>query len=342
MVGFAVAVAVGVAVGVTIWWVVVVVVVAVGVMVVVGVAVGVMVGVVVVVGGGDVTLAVGGSECAAACGIHPHHSRVRLWLEKTGRVERVETEAMVWGRLLEPLVRDVLVERGYELMPGPAELRDPARPWCVGHPDGYVVLDGVRALLSVKTTGAWQYRSAVDVPPQYAAQEQWYMHLSGLDRALLAVLIGGQRLELHQLRRDDRAIALLLQLAEEFTRYVAADEPPPPDGSDDARQALLELFPSARSGSRVRLSGDALLAARELPARRAQRDAIDRQIARLENTVKLAMGEAEVAIGPDDRELVRWRTWTARRIDTTRLRQDRPDIAGEYERETTTRRFELL
>lgn len=37
---------------------------------------------------------IGGSEAAAAAGIDPHRSRVGLWLEKTGRVEREETEAM--------------------------------------------------------------------------------------------------------------------------------------------------------------------------------------------------------------------------------------------------------
>ena len=37
---------------------------------------------------------VGGSDVAAAAGIHPFVSPVMLWLQKTGRVEVAETEAM--------------------------------------------------------------------------------------------------------------------------------------------------------------------------------------------------------------------------------------------------------
>ena len=58
---------------------------------------------------------IGGSTAAAACGIDPHHSRVALWLEMTGRVTTLESEPMKWGKLLEPVIFDELTTRGSRL-----------------------------------------------------------------------------------------------------------------------------------------------------------------------------------------------------------------------------------
>jgi predicted phage-related endonuclease len=80
----------------------------------------------------------------------------------------------------------------------------------------------------------------------------------------------------------------------------------------------------------------------ELRQRRAQLAVIDHQVEQLEQTIKAAMGDAETAIGPADQPCVKWSNVTSRRIDTSALRKHRPEIAGEYERETTTRRFQVL
>ena len=54
----------------------------------------------------------GGSDAAAAAGIHPYMSDVELWARKTGRwTDNGAGEAAEWGLLLEPL----LTER-YELV----------------------------------------------------------------------------------------------------------------------------------------------------------------------------------------------------------------------------------
>src|SRR6266487_441319 len=62
---------------------------------------------------------IGGSEAASACGVDPFRSRIMLWAEKTGRIERPETEAMKWGKLLEPVVFAGLERQGYDVMPAP-------------------------------------------------------------------------------------------------------------------------------------------------------------------------------------------------------------------------------
>jgi predicted phage-related endonuclease len=239
-----------------------------------------------------------------------------------------------------------LEEEGYPIVPAPADpLVDPERRWCVGHPDGYTrAVGGLRAVLEVKTVSQWGHRaSGGELPPQYAAQVQHYLHLTGLTRAVLAVLVGGQRLEVREVERDDEAIALMLQLEEDFVRYLRRDRPPPPDGSDSAREALLHLFPGAEPGKIVRLDREHWQLVRELRARREQRKRIEAQEAELENRLKAFMGDAERALSPySDDEVIRWTNVRATRIDTSALREHRPDVAAEYETTTTTRRFTLL
>lgn len=288
---------------------------------------------------------IGGSEAAAAAGIDPHHSRVMLWLEKTGRIERQPSEAMEWGTLLEPVILGVLAERGYDVQAGDGlALTDPGRPWITGHPDGFTTVDGEAALLEVKTAGVWAARADAwegdGLPIAYEAQLQHYLHLTGLSRYLLAVLIGGQRLELREGRRDERAIELLLRLEEEFwTEYVLPDRQPPPGGTDSDRDALAALYPHARPGEVVRLDAEHVGLYRDLLARRRQGDAIDRQRAELENRLKAFIGDAETAIDRDDNEVLRWTNYTRNAIDSKRLKRERPDIAEQYQTTTTGRRF---
>jgi putative phage-type endonuclease len=286
---------------------------------------------------------IGGSEAAAAAGIDPHRSRVGLWLEKTGRVEREETEAMRWGKLLEPVVFAELRERGYDVVPYEWDkpLQDEARLWFTGRPDGGGADDGMdEPLVEVKTVGQWAKREWNGQPPlAYVAQVQHYLHLTGLDHALLAVLVGGQRLELTELERNERWIATLIELEQEFLdRYLKPDVPPPVR-HDDADN-LARMFPEHAPGRKVRLAPDALAVLAELRKRTAQKDAIERQCEQLRNQLKATMGDAETALDVHGEEVIHWRTFTSERVDVTRLRAERPEIAAEFVKPIRSRRFQ--
>ena len=287
----------------------------------------------------------GGSDAAAAAGIDPHRSRIMLWAELTGRVSREPTEAMEWGTRLEPVIDAVMVERGYEVLPAPAEgFSDPERPWLVGHPDGFSPVRAVRAVYERKTMGQWAHRangSGTAVPLPYQAQAQIYMHLTGLDSALFATLVGGQRLDVGTVARDDTTIAVLLDRMADFREYVRRDRPPPPDGSDSAKAAVIALFPDAQESKMYRLTKGEWELCRELRALKEQVATIEGQIAARENVLKLAMGDAEHAISPHDTDALHWRNVRSARVDTKALRAAHPAIAAEFEKVTTTRRFTL-
>jgi putative phage-type endonuclease len=212
-----------------------------------------------------VTLApIGGSEAAAACGLDPFKSRVRLYLEKRGEIEQREgSEAAVWGTLLQPVIAEEVERRGYVTMPAPDDaITSEAHPFMVGHPDGFckdaadAIPPSTRGLLEIKTAGLWQNHLWLDggTPNAYVIQVQHYMVLTGLEWALIAALIGGQRLELRVVERDEKLIGVMLQLEAEFWRMLNEGEMPSPDGSEATQEAIRRLYPEAHAGTAVNLT----------------------------------------------------------------------------------------
>jgi putative phage-type endonuclease len=286
---------------------------------------------------------IGGSDAAAAAGIDPHKSRVMLWLEKTGRYPREPSEAMMWGTLLESVVFDVLGGQ-YELERAPDDgFADAERPWRVCHPDAFTLLDGERVTVDIKTANQWAYKWNGAAPLPYQAQLQHNMSLTGDRVGMLATLVNGQKLEVRFVYRDDAVLARLVRLEKEFyTEHLLTDTPPDPDNSDSAREALAAMFPEHAPDRTMRLDRASWGLLQDLRARREQRKAIERQEQGLENLLKLAMGEAEVALSPHDEEVVRWRSVESTRLDVQRLKAERPDVYEQFATTTSTRRFQPL
>lgn len=284
----------------------------------------------------------GGSTLPAACGIDPWCSPIRLWLEMTGRIERPESDAMTWGKRLQGPIFDALDELGYLVNDAyDQEWRDPARPWLVGHPDGlgYEAHEGL--LVEVKAVGKWSPSANGGPQPNYEAQVQTYLHLTGLDDGLLAVLVGGQKLELHELERNQRAIDTLLELGERFMDYVRRDSPPPAAGHSDDRAALADAFPQHERGKVVRASRELAADVRLLARVKEQAKAVKAREATIAARITEAMGDAETMIGLHDEPLATWRTVASRRVNTDRLRADYPQVYEAVADSTSTRRLTL-
>lgn len=289
---------------------------------------------------------IGGSDAAAACGVDPHRSRIMLWAELTGRVVREPTEAMRWGNVLEPLIVAELIAQGYRLeYPAGLEYFDAERPWLRGHPDGFAHLSARAGdVLEVKTSGEWEragWFHGAGVPLKYVAQVQHYLHLMDGGLALLACLIGGQRLVTRIVPRDDAAIAAMLHLEADMVDHVRRDEPLAPDGSDSARDALRALYPTV---GRQAARADRELAQvwREAKDLKYGIDVRKRQLAERTQRLQAAMGDAELLLSLNDARLARWSHRTETRLDQTAIKERRPDVYAEFAVTKEHRRFELL
>lgn len=69
------------------------------------------------------------------------------------------------------------------------------------------------------------------------------------------------------------------------------------------------------------------------------REELDATIATLEDSIKAVMGDEELLTAGAYK--VSWKTFTSSRVDTTALKKALPDIAAQYTKQTTARRFSI-
>ena len=180
---------------------------------------------------------IGGSDAAPALGLSPWKSPLELWEEKAmGKTQpRQENESMIWGKLLEPIIREEYSRRtGLKVSPLRSMLQAPQMPWMLANVDA-IIEDPQKGtgVLEIKTTGAFRAGewSEDRCPDMYALQVAHYLAVTGLDYAVLCVFIGGNELRWVTVQRDDELITSLVDLERIFWERVLTKTPPPVDGS---------------------------------------------------------------------------------------------------------------
>lgn len=198
----------------------------------------------------------GGSDAAAALGVHPYKPPIQLWLEVTGRISgKVENPAMYWGTKLEPTVRQEYCDRHRCSIEVPREpMYHPEKEWARGTPDGFVLAaDGATRergyegkCAGLRVAHRWGETGTDEVPIEYVVQSLWYMWITALSRWDIAVLVGGNDYREYTIHHSADVIAGLVDGAERFwVDHVLADIPPEPDDSDDYRRFLADRYPNS-------------------------------------------------------------------------------------------------
>ena len=163
----------------------------------------------------------GGSDAPAALGISPWRTPYDLYLEKTGQGSAViETEPMLWGTLLEPvIVGEYLRRTGRSFLAQEEMLRHPSYPWMIAHLDGAVYDPLKPRILEVKTARdgrGWGEPGSDEIPLHYLVQMHHYLVVSGAVVADLAVLIGGSDFRVYEIRADAAIAGQLVEREAEF------------------------------------------------------------------------------------------------------------------------------
>jgi putative phage-type endonuclease len=250
---------------------------------------------------------IGSSDAAAAVGLNPYKSQLELWLEKTGRDNSLpkldpqdEESLAYWGNILEPIVASHYTKRsGHRVRRINAVLQhpDPRLSWMLANIDREVIGADDVQILECKTAGINGARLWKEGVPEYVQlQIMHQLAVTGKQAADVAVLLGGQHLDIHRVERDDSLIARLIDLERLFWDYVVSDTPPPADGSVSSYLALRCLYP-ADDGQSVDFTDDRRLsdAFTELKAIRqsiAEQETVEAQ---LKQTLQQAMGDASRA-----------------------------------------------
>ncbi|MBX9756721.1 MAG: YqaJ viral recombinase family protein, partial [Pseudomonadaceae bacterium] len=202
-----------------------------------------------------------------------------------------------WGNILEPIVAAHYTKRsGNRVRRINAVLQHPDAElsWMLANIDREVIGADDVQILECKTAGINGARLWKEACPEYVQlQVMHQLAVTGKQAADVAVLLGGQHLEIHRIERDERMISRLIELERKFWNYVVTDTPPPADGSDSADQALRCLYP-ADSGQVVDFSANPALAIAyvELKSVRQSIAQQEKRESQLKQTLQQAMGEA--------------------------------------------------
>ena len=284
---------------------------------------------------------IGSSDAAAAVGLNPYKSQLELWLEKTGRDAGMpkadpqdEESPMYWGNVLEPIVAWHYSKRTrnkVRRINAVLQHPEPELSWMLANIDREVIGTEDVQILECKTAGINGARLWKEGVPEYVQlQVMHQLAVTGKQAADVAVLLGGQTLEIHRIERDEQMIARLIELERKFWHYVETDTPPPADGSASAEMALRALYPED-NGQTVDFSGRAGLTAAYLELKAVRQSISDKETreAQLKQLLQQAMGEATRAEFSNG--FISWKkSKDSNVLDVERMLKEKPYLQVRY------------
>jgi putative phage-type endonuclease len=294
---------------------------------------------------------IGSSDAAAAVGLNPYKSQLELWMEKTGHDESLpkldpqdEESPAYWGNVLEPIVAWHYSKRsGNRVRRINAVLQhpDPKLPWMLANIDREVIGADDVQILECKTAGINGARLWKEGVPEYVQlQVMHQLAVTGKQAADVAVLLGGQHLEIHRIERDESMIARLIDLERLFWDYVVSDTPPPADGTASAEAALRCLYPED-NGQTLDFSQHTELASTYLELKAVRQSIAQQETheAQLKQTLQQAMGAATRVQFTEG--YISWKkSKDSIGLDVEQMLKDKPYLQARYPKiKTGSRRF---
>ena len=282
---------------------------------------------------------IGGSDAGAICGLNPYASAMKVFQDKTTEeVEDVDNESMRQGRDLEAYVAQRFMEEtGLKVRRSNMMYRSRENPFMIADVDRLVV--GRDAGLECKTASAYSAGKWKDgkIPPHYLIQCLHYMAVTGKREWYIAVVILGRDFQFQRIDWDEGVIGKLMEVERAFWRnHVEAGVMPDPDGSKACDEMISRYFRTARVKSSVPLVGfDEKLDRRERLLEMIER--LEREQRMIEQEIKFFIVNHEMALR--NRYRVTWGNLESVRLDTKRIKKERPELYRDFAMTASSRKF---
>lgn len=286
---------------------------------------------------------IGGSDVAAILGISKWNSAISLWLDKTNQTyePEEENEAMQWGNIMEPIIRNHFAEvTGKTVVEVKAMLQHPEHPFMLADVDGLTTDDeGNPAILEIKT--ASEYKRSEwenDIPSYYQTQVQHYLCVTGVQKAYVAVLIGGNSFKVYEVDADIEIQSMLIAVEKDFWNKVQNMIRPEMDGSDAAKNLLDSLYHGGISEEIV-MPDEAIEFVDAYIEACAEEDNAKAKKQEASNHIKEIMGDYDKAscLGHS----ISWKPVSSERLDSKALKEAEPEIYEKYVKKSISRRFTI-
>jgi putative phage-type endonuclease len=284
---------------------------------------------------------IGGSDVAAILGISRWNSAISLWLDKTNQTNEpvAENEAMEWGTIMEPVIRNHFAEvTGKTVVEVKAMLQHPKYPFMLADVDGLTVDDkGNPAILEIKTASEYKRSDWDDgVPAYYETQVQHYLCVTGVQKAYVAVLIGGNSFRVYEVDADKEVQNMLIAVEKDFWNKVQNMIRPEMDGSDAAKNLLDSIYHGGISRQIV-MPDEAIGYVDAYVEACAEEDNAKAKKQDASNHIKEIMGDYDKATCYD--HVITWKPVSTERLDTKALKEAEPEVYAKYVKASVSRRF---
>lgn len=286
---------------------------------------------------------IGGSDVSAILGINKWTSAIELWLDKTNQTNKpVEiNEAMQWGTILEPIIRDHFAAvTGKTVMEVKAMLQHPEHPYMLADVDGITTDDnGDPAILEIKTASEYKRDEWLEgVPTYYETQVQHYLCVTGVNKAYVAVLIGGNTFRIFEVDADPEIQQMLIAVEKDFWNKVQNMIRPAIDGSDAAKDLLDQIYQGG-VGTEIVMPDEAIEWVDAYIEASADEDNAKAKKQEAANHLKEIMGDYDKAtcIG----HTISWKPVTSERFDSKAFKEAEPEVYAKYTKNSTSRRFSV-
>lgn len=195
----------------------------------------------------------GGSDVAAVVGVSKWTSAYALWAQKSGLIpdDFSDSEAMEWGRLLEPVIREKFAAKhpDWNVIETDGTFRSREYPFMLGNVDGFIDFGNNEwGVLEIKTA-AYEDDWVNGVPRYYETQVRHYMRIFGLKRAIVAVLFHGNKYQEFEVLAnefvDSADVAALIEFWDGVQDGVAPDF----DGATSTYETVRLMHPEIEDES---------------------------------------------------------------------------------------------
>lgn len=284
---------------------------------------------------------IGGSDAGTILGVNPYKSRYTLWAEKCGYIEPEQPTSLrvKMGHLLEPTVADLWMEEtGKKCRVDNSEYSLKEYPYLVGHIDRRVI--GENSGLEIKTVSQFDKSDYAEgeAKEMWRAQCVFYMAVTGCTKWYLAILRGFNEIYFMEVERNEEEIEAVISSCSAFWQSVKDQIPPVVDGSDSTRDTLDSMWDGVNDTEVVDLTNVSGLLD-DLSVLKHDKDEIIDKEEEIKNRIRAELGEYQV--GAVGRWKVIWKPQETKRLDTTRLKAERPDIYEQYSKTTESRSLRI-
>ena len=185
----------------------------------------------------------------------------------------------------------------------------------------------------------WGEPGSDQVPMSYLCQIVWYLAITGIEKADLAVLFGNADFRIYSIHRDRELENLVLEKAHHFWHeHVLKDIPPPVQSTEDCQL----LFQRGDPSKTLEANAETLALLERLQTLHHQGHACEEEITTLKTQIMEQMQDAEV-LAHQGQVLATWKApKPSFRLDAKRLEAEERAIYEKYKvASQTSRRFVL-